>query len=94
MIHVNMPAADEVVPAAGTRGRVDHVAFDGRDPDAMEARLQHPGIDYVRRETRVQGLTQIVLRDPNGVVLELAFGTDLALEPEQDEVEAEFADRR
>lgn len=81
LIHVNMPAEDEVVPAAGTRSRVDHVAFDARDPDATEERLRRHGIEYVRRETRVTGLTQIVLRDPNGIVLELAFGTDLALDP-------------
>ena len=83
LIHVNMPAADEFVPAIGARGRIDHVAFDGRDPDAMEERLRRLGIDYVRRETLVSGLTQIVLRDPNGIVLELAFGTDLALDPER-----------
>jgi catechol 2,3-dioxygenase-like lactoylglutathione lyase family enzyme len=81
LIHVNMPAAGEAVPAPGARGRLDHVAFDGRDPDAMEERLQRLGIAYVRRETRVSGLTQIVLRDPNGISLELAFGTDLALDP-------------
>jgi catechol 2,3-dioxygenase-like lactoylglutathione lyase family enzyme len=82
IIHVNMPGADEFVPAVGTRGRIDHVAFDGNDPDAMEERLTRLGIEYVRRETLVSGLTQIVLRDPNGIVLELAFGTDLALDPE------------
>lgn len=80
LIHVNMPAADEPVPAIGTRGRIDHVAFDARDPDAMEQRLKRLGIDHVRRETRVPGLIQIVLRDPNGIDLELAFGTDRALD--------------
>src|SRR3546814_1077406 len=39
IIHVNMPAKDEDIPAIGARGRMDHVAFDCRDPDAMEARL-------------------------------------------------------
>ncbi len=82
LIHVNMPAADAFVPAAGTRSRIDHVAFDGRDLAAMEKRLDRLGIEYVRRETRVRGLTQIVLRDPNGIILELAFGTDLALDRE------------
>lgn len=83
LIHVNMPAADEAVPDVGARGRIDHVAFDGRDPDEMEARLQRLGIAYRRRETLVSGLTQIVLRDPNGIMLELAFGTDLALDSQR-----------
>lgn len=82
IIHVNMPGEGESVPEPGTRGRMDHVAFDCRDPDAMEARLGVLGIPYLRRETRVPGLTQIVLNDPNGISLELAFGTDGALRPQ------------
>lgn len=81
IIHVNMPREDEPVPEIGARGRMDHVAFDCRDPDAMEARLTQLGVPYLRRETRVPGLTQIVLRDPNGINLELAFGTENALDP-------------
>ncbi|MBY8828695.1 VOC family protein [Hephaestia mangrovi] len=81
IIHVNMPGKDEPVPAIGTRGRMDHIAFDCRDPDAMEERLRQAGVPYLRRETRVAGLTQIVLKDPNGINLELAFGTDHALDP-------------
>jgi len=81
IIHVNMPPDGEPVPPVGARGRMDHVAFDCRDPDAMEERLTARGIPYLRRETRVPGLTQIVLKDPNGINLELAFGTDRALDP-------------
>lgn len=80
VIHVNMPAAEEVAPAIGTGSRLDHVAFDCHDPDAMEQRLKRLEIEYIRRSTLVSGLTQIVLRDPNGINLELAFGTDLALD--------------
>jgi catechol 2,3-dioxygenase-like lactoylglutathione lyase family enzyme len=69
----------EAVPEIGDRGRMDHVAFDCRDPDAMEERLATLGIPYRRRATLVDGLTQIVLRDPNGINLELAFGTERAL---------------
>ena len=82
IIHVNMPPEGENVPEIGARGRMDHVAFDCRDPDAMEARLAARGIPYLRRETRVPGLTQIVLKDPNGINLELAFGTERALDPD------------
>lgn len=81
IIHVNMPPQGEPVPEIGARGRMDHIAFDCRDPDAMEARLKAAGISYLRRETRVAGLTQIVLKDPNGITLELAFGTENALDP-------------
>lgn len=81
IIHVNMPRDDESVPEIGARGRMDHVAFDCRDPDAMEGRLKAAGIPHLRRETRVPGLTQIVLKDPNGISLELAFGTENALDP-------------
>jgi catechol 2,3-dioxygenase-like lactoylglutathione lyase family enzyme len=82
IIHVNMPHDDEAVPPPGHRGRMDHVAFDCHDPDAMEARLRALGIPYRRRTTLVEGLDQIVLADPNGLALELAFGTDRALDPE------------
>ena len=82
IIHVNMPPEGESAPPAGARAPMDHVAFDCRDPDAMEARLTALGVAYLRRETRVPGLTQIVLRDPNGINLELAFGTENALAPE------------
>jgi len=81
IIHVNMPHDGEPVPAIGAHGRMDHVAFDCRDADAMEARLIDAGVPYRRRETRVAGLTQIVLRDPNGINLELAFGTEHARDP-------------
>jgi len=84
LIHVNMPAEGEPVPEVGDRGRMDHVAFDCRDPDEMEARLIARAIPYRRRATLVDGLTQIVLRDPNGINLELAFGTDRALAPAPD----------
>jgi len=81
IIHVNMPPEGEAVPALGDRGRMDHVAFDCRDPDAMEQRLKVLHIPYRRRATLVEGLEQIVLRDPNGINLELAFGTKRALAP-------------
>jgi catechol 2,3-dioxygenase-like lactoylglutathione lyase family enzyme len=79
IIHVNMPQDGEAVPEIGDRGRMDHVAFDCRDPDAMEERLTALGIPYRRRATLMDGLTQIVLCDPNGINLELAFGTERAL---------------
>jgi catechol 2,3-dioxygenase-like lactoylglutathione lyase family enzyme len=81
IIHVNMPQEGEAVPDTGARGRMDHVAFDCHDLAGMETRLTALGIPYLRRATLVEGLTQIVLRDPNGIHLELAFGTEKALDP-------------
>ncbi len=82
IIHVNMPPEGAPAPPEGPSGRLDHVAFDCRDADAMERRLTALGIAYRRRGTRVPGLTQIVLEDPNGLNLELAFGTEHALDPD------------
>jgi catechol 2,3-dioxygenase-like lactoylglutathione lyase family enzyme len=81
IIHVNMPGEGETVPDVGDRSRIDHVAFDCRDPDVMEERLIALNIAYRRRRTLLDDLTQIVLRDPNGINLELAFGTQSALDP-------------
>lgn len=81
IIHVNMPLEGEPAVEPGIVGRMNHVAFDCRDVDATEARLRELGVPYRRRATLVEGLTQIVLRDPNGINLELAFGTEHALDP-------------
>jgi len=81
IIHVNMPGEQEVVPANGPRGRLDHIAFDCVDMDAMQGRLDDLGIEYLCRGTLVEGLNQIVLKDPNGISLELTFGSDRALNP-------------
>jgi catechol 2,3-dioxygenase-like lactoylglutathione lyase family enzyme len=81
IIHVNMPGPDEPAIAAGSPSRLDHVAFDIADLAGMEARLTARDIPYRRLASRIEGLTQLVLRDPNGVVLELAHGTDRALNP-------------
>jgi catechol 2,3-dioxygenase-like lactoylglutathione lyase family enzyme len=81
VIHVNMPPIGAASPPPGSDGRLNHVAFDCRDPDAMAARLRTLGIPYRRGVTVVDGLEQIVIRDPNGINLELAFGTDRVLRP-------------
>jgi catechol 2,3-dioxygenase-like lactoylglutathione lyase family enzyme len=81
IIHVNMPGPGEAPIPADVRSRMDHVAFDCADIEAMEQRLAELAIPYARRSTRVPGLSQIVLTDPNGIHLELAFGTEKALNP-------------
>jgi catechol 2,3-dioxygenase-like lactoylglutathione lyase family enzyme len=76
VIHVNMPAPGE--PLSAPAGPLDHVAFDCSDLDGMRGRLDAMAVPYSERKARVAGLTQISLRDPNGLKLELAFGSDHA----------------
>ncbi|RVQ66964.1 glyoxalase [Croceicoccus ponticola] len=54
-------------------GSIDHVAFDCDGLDDMKARLDAAGLDY--RVSGVSGirLTQLFVRDPNNVLLELNF---------------------
>jgi catechol 2,3-dioxygenase-like lactoylglutathione lyase family enzyme len=54
-------------------GALDHVAFRGKDIDAMRATLKAAGLAF--RETGVPGarLRQIFVSDPNGILVELNF---------------------
>ena len=54
-------------------GAIDHVALECEGLDEMKARLDAAGLDY--RVSGVAGisLTQLFVRDPNGVLLELNF---------------------
>jgi catechol 2,3-dioxygenase-like lactoylglutathione lyase family enzyme len=79
IIHVNRPPDGEEPVATAVRSRLDHIAFDCDDMPEIERRLVALDIPYGKRETLVPGLTQIVLSDPNGIKLELAFGTEKAL---------------
>ncbi|NIJ33942.1 VOC family protein [Sphingomonas oligoaromativorans] len=81
IIHVNSPPDGEAPIPPGVRARLDHIAFDCSDVGEMERRLTAFGVPFVKRATRVAGLTQIVLSDPNGIRLELAFGADKAMAP-------------
>lgn len=73
LIHVNTLApGDERDPALVSR--LDHVAFDCSDLPGTRARLEETGIAYQLIETRVPGLIQINVRDPNGIKVELTFG--------------------
>lgn len=54
-------------------GSLDHIAFRGRDVQAMIARLGARGIPF--RENRIAdiGLHQLFVRDPNGIMVEMNF---------------------
>jgi catechol 2,3-dioxygenase-like lactoylglutathione lyase family enzyme len=57
----------------GATGSFDHVAFRGRDAQAMIARLKAGNIPF--RENRVAdiNLHQLFVRDPNGILVEMNF---------------------
>nr|WP_295661747.1 VOC family protein [Polymorphobacter sp.] len=79
IIHVNAMLPGEVDRPAGVVGRLDHIAFDCSDRPGMAERLDRARVDYDVRETRVPGLVQINLRDPNGIRIELTFGHEAVL---------------
>jgi catechol 2,3-dioxygenase-like lactoylglutathione lyase family enzyme len=71
-VHLNAPKdGGPVKPGDGSC--LDHVAFDCEDEPGMRARLERAGIAYVRREYPAAALLQLVVRDPNGVKVELTF---------------------
>jgi catechol 2,3-dioxygenase-like lactoylglutathione lyase family enzyme len=57
----------------GGTGPVDHIAFRGSDIDAFEQRFAAQGVDYQRREVPDFKLSQLFVKDPDGVTIELNF---------------------
>jgi len=57
----------------GDTGSFDHIAFRGRDAQAMIARLTARNIPF--RENRIAdiNLHQLFVRDPNGIMVEMNF---------------------
>lgn len=74
-IHINLNRDGDSGSAAGA-WPVHHIAFDCPDQSAMAARLAQLGIRYTVVETIVPGVTQFNLTDPNGLGVELTFGSD------------------
>ncbi len=56
--------------APGT-GPVDHIAFNATECDAVKARLGAQRIEFTENLVPGAGLTQLFLRDPNGVKIEI-----------------------
>ena len=80
VVHVNLTQEDEEVPEIGARGRLHHVAFDCRDHEAIVKRLEEMNQPYQRYETALDGLFLLVTSDPNGILVELSFGVDNAID--------------
>ena len=81
IIHVNATLPGEIARPAGANGRLDHVAFDCSDQGGMAERLDRAGIWYEVLRTRLPGLVQFNLIDPNGIRVELTFGHEATLRP-------------
>jgi catechol 2,3-dioxygenase-like lactoylglutathione lyase family enzyme len=54
-------------------GRLDHIAFRGRDAAATIAKLKANNIAYRENEIPDARLHQIFVRDPNGIMIEMNF---------------------
>ena len=64
--------ASDTTPGLDT-GAFDHVAFRGMDFDGMKAKLQAAGLKFRDRVVPGNGLRQIFVPDPEGVMVELNF---------------------
>ncbi|MGR8921545.1 MAG: VOC family protein [Gammaproteobacteria bacterium] len=58
---------------SGSTGAVDHIAFRGNHIDDFLARFDAMGIDFQRREVPDFKLSQLFVKDPDGVTIELNF---------------------
>ncbi len=56
--------------APGT-GALDHVAFNAADLAGVKARLSAHGVEYSVNQVPGAGITQLFLKDPNGVKVEI-----------------------
>jgi|JI8StandDraft_1071087.scaffolds.fasta_scaffold112525_1 catechol 2,3-dioxygenase-like lactoylglutathione lyase family enzyme len=76
VVHINSldcPRAYDRDVSAGPTGAIHHIALNCSGFEEMKARLDARGIDCAINDIPSIGLSQIFLRDPNDVVLELNF---------------------
>ena len=67
-----LPENRGVISGANT-GRIDHVAFRGRDAAAAVERLKAQGLAFRENQVPDLGLHQVFVRDPNGIMVEMNF---------------------
>jgi len=67
LVHVVYVDDDPGPPA----GALDHVAFDAVDRDAIASRLDDHGVAYELMEHPSRSFSQLFLRDPHGVLVEI-----------------------
>ena len=68
--------ADAARTTAGGTGPVDHIAFRGRDIETFIARFETMNVAFQRREVPDFRLSQLFVKDPDGVTIELNFFHD------------------
>ena len=57
-------------------GVVDHIAFTGEDAAGFRARLEGLGVPFQTRNFPEAKLFQILVEDPNGLIIEVGFFDD------------------
>lgn len=62
--------------AVADTGPFDHVAFRGDDFGAMRAQLAAAGVEFRERVVPGGALSQLFVRDPDGVLVEINFRRD------------------
>lgn len=67
LVHLVFVEEDPGTPS----GPLDHVAFDATDRDGIRERLERNGIEYKLVEHPSGAFSQLFLRDPNGVRVEI-----------------------
>lgn len=72
VVHLVQKPAGEAVPPA-TTGHLDHIGFEAHDLEATAATLEARGVPYRKAVVPRDGSTQLFVRDPNGVTIELNF---------------------
>lgn len=60
-------------PDAPTTGPIDHVALKCQGVEEIVERLKERNIDFQMASNIIPGVTQVILKDPHGVPLELNF---------------------
>ena len=71
IIHLRVLESD-----SSSTGPIDHVALSCVDKAATLARLKTHNVEFQMAENIVPGVTQIFIKDPHGVPLELNFSGD------------------
>jgi len=79
---IHLVAADREIAGGGAvrgaaqRGMIDHFALRCADRAAHIARLQDSGLPFDQADVPAIGMHLIFVRDPNGILVELAFALD------------------
>ena len=71
---VHLVPCDPKSSVSAANGAFDHVAFRLSDPEGMIETLRAKQIPYIERSFPAVGVRQIVVHDPDGILIELTCG--------------------